>query len=143
MFSSPFIEERLYLKLPCTIYNWCNEVLVPFYRGAVVFLITVKHYRLNHQVLVPFYRGAVVFEKCGNGICGIEMFSSPFIEERLYLNMKVYHVETQEEFSSPFIEERLYFQFVILFFLLSKQFSSPFIEERLYLNYGSRVFINV
>ena len=38
------------------------------------------------------------------------MFSSPFIEERLYLNLL--HIEQSKTiilFSSPFIEERLYF----------------------------------
>ena len=38
-FSSPFIEERLYFEtLVDKIYN--QYVLVPFYRGAVVFKMT-------------------------------------------------------------------------------------------------------
>ena len=36
-------------------------VLVPFYRGAVVFRSTNFHNNLHKYVLVPFYRGAVVF----------------------------------------------------------------------------------
>ena len=36
-------------------------------------------------------------------------------------------------FSSPFIEERLYFELKKNFSTLVKWFSSPFIEERLYL----------
>ena len=36
-FSSPFIEERLYFKEVLERYFNDNEVLVPFYRGAVVF----------------------------------------------------------------------------------------------------------
>ena len=87
------------------------------------------------NVLVPFYRGAVVFEitvTVQNAI--INMFSSPFIEERLYFqkvdNLGIrtgycsrrllsrsgciyacgYDGRAQQElFSSPFIEERLYF----------------------------------
>ena len=39
------------------------KVLVPFYRGAVVFdTIHTKRTR-KANVLVPFYRGAVVFKK--------------------------------------------------------------------------------
>ena len=43
-----------------------------------------KQIKIMEGILVPFYRGAVVF------ICDVmiddirEMFSSPFIEERLY-----------------------------------------------------------
>ena len=36
-------------------------VLVPFYRGAVVFEGKRLRYTPNSTVLVPFYRGAVVF----------------------------------------------------------------------------------
>ena len=85
------------------------------------------------------------------------MFSSPFIEERLYLEDYDALMIELEEFSSPFIEERLYF--IVRYArlhnrinssrpLLSRSgciltnskmetieqlFSSPFIEERLYL----------
>ena len=38
-------------------------------------------------------------------------FSSPFIEERLYLENLVNEVQKVLEFSSPFIEERLYLEF--------------------------------
>ena len=38
------------------------------------------------MVLVPFYRGTVVFERGDDaGFINITLFSSPFIEERLYL----------------------------------------------------------
>ena len=60
-FSSPFIEERLYLKWRWNLMN--QEILV----------------------LVPFYRGAVVFKKVQGLAIGVVGFSSPFIEERLYL----------------------------------------------------------
>ena len=61
-------------------------VLVPFYRGAVVFNPEIDPNDDRRLVLVPFYRGAVVF----NGTAQDEFihgwaFSSPFIEERLYL----------------------------------------------------------
>ena len=36
-FSSPFIEERLYFKQGFIIGSIPISVLVPFYRGAVVF----------------------------------------------------------------------------------------------------------
>ena len=60
-FSSPFIEERLYLDK----HNGQNveywSVLVPFYRGAVVFGDYIMAIKFIIAVLVPFYRGAVVF----------------------------------------------------------------------------------
>ena len=63
-----------------------TRVLVPFYRGAVVFKKQyVKSMIKIQSVLVPFYRGAVVFELKANLEYIDRMFSSPFIEERLYL----------------------------------------------------------
>ena len=60
-------------------------VLVPFYRGAVVFIDKKSMLKLKQWVLVPFYRGAVVFKLfLDNNLETLE-FSSPFIEERLYL----------------------------------------------------------
>ena len=59
-FSSPFIEERLYFT--CYSRKKVNiMVLVPFYRGAVVFGKFSKRSAKSFRVLVPFYRGAVVF----------------------------------------------------------------------------------
>ena len=83
------------------------------------------------KVLVPFYRGAVVFEQEKGEMKMAEQFSSPFIEERLYLNENIKSNANIIGFSSPFIEERLY---LIDFFdkILFLLFSSPFIEERLY-----------
>ena len=40
------------------------------------------------EVLVPFYRGAVVFQKKLKLYISLKMFSSPFIEERLYLTSR-------------------------------------------------------
>ena len=133
-FSSPFIEERLYLKHFKQYRRKWLRVLVPFYRGAVVFKKKSK-YSVSKviNVLVPFYRGAVVFpKKSTNGQLLMMKFSSPFIEERLYFQMKknrqqkclgsrpllsrsgcIYNMKTTTyaklSFSSPFIEERLYF----------------------------------
>ena len=60
------------------------------------------------MVLVPFYRGAVVFEEKGEMKMAEQMeFSSPFIEERLYFKVN-YYKSILSQFSSPFIEERLY-----------------------------------
>ena len=59
-FSSPFIEERLYFVCKKNI-SVILPVLVPFYRGAVVFRNNTKIYPSTRYVLVPFYRGAVVF----------------------------------------------------------------------------------
>ena len=85
-------------------------VLVPFYRGAVVFLelsfakyvalfgsrpllsrsgcILLKKLKKlkKWKVLVPFYRGAVVFDLLFKTYDYSDLFSSPFIEERLYFH---------------------------------------------------------
>ena len=85
-FSSPFIEERLYLT-STLIGRQIVSVLVPFYRGAVVFYESYRNEMLGSWVLVPFYRGAVVFyDELKTNLEYIE-FSSPFIEERLYFKI--------------------------------------------------------
>ena len=61
-FSSPFIEERLYFNCLRNDDRFLC-VLVPFYRGAVVFNIGANDMKNKLSVLVPFYRGAVVFKK--------------------------------------------------------------------------------
>ena len=61
MFSSPFIEERLYLLPSINVGIQEGNVLVPFYRGAVVFKKEDNNMKTT-SVLVPFYRGAVVFK---------------------------------------------------------------------------------
>ena len=61
MFSSPFIEERLYFDKYTNQTYYIDNVLVPFYRGAVVFVVKLTQKQADY------------------------MFSSPFIEERLYL----------------------------------------------------------
>ena len=50
------------LKLDDKYYDLVVEtVLVPFYRGAVVFKRDRRNLSRIPRVLVPFYRGAVVF----------------------------------------------------------------------------------
>ena len=83
-FSSPFIEERLYFQTRNYENQQGQRVLVPFYRGAVVFFLSMKK---------------IVRES---------LFSSPFIEERLYFRKENDSIPFGQ-FSSPFIEERLYF----------------------------------
>ena len=89
--------------------HFTQSVLVPFYRGAVVFM-QVNLQLPNLNVLVPFYRGAVVFnyQQTILMIWLLSQFSSPFIEERLYLGTRAKGFVLTLEFSSPFIEERLY-----------------------------------
>ena len=108
-------------------------VLVPFYRGAVVFLelsfakyvalfgsrpllsrsgciLNLRKKGINGlTVLVPFYRGAVVFHNRQKIEYWSKRFSSPFIEERLYFIGFYACGYNGKAFSSPFIEERLYF----------------------------------
>ncbi len=181
-FSSPFIEERLYF-LPCVvIHHRTHMVLVPFYRGAVVFMELHNKNLPKLGVLVPFYRGAVVFKygDCGDSYravcsrpllsrsgcismgCSNPVFtfqsSRPLLSRSGCIFTKNYYkqiiaqvlvpfyrgavvfietiatefVET-EQFSSPFIEERLYLTFDFETGKRVGLFSSPFIEERLYL----------
>ena len=59
-------------------------------------------------VLVPFYRGAVVFHNRQKIEYWSKRFSSPFIEERLYFIGFYACGYNGKAFSSPFIEERLY-----------------------------------
>ena len=63
LFSSPFIEERLYFKAINDHVKLHQKVLVPFYRGAVVFKSVFERNLFHQIVLVPFYRGAVVFRE--------------------------------------------------------------------------------
>ena len=85
-----------------------NHVLVPFYRGAVVFNREPCNNERKITVLVPFYRGAVVFRLSLGMDILMGWFSSPFIEERLYFDEMYETTLDRIEFSSPFIEERLY-----------------------------------
>ena len=75
-----------------------------------MYLLDKNNYNLIIQtVLVPFYRGAVVFTLIIEYKEKGEKFSSPFIEERLYFRKTETHLALAGLFSSPFIEERLYF----------------------------------
>ena len=84
-----------------------------------MYLEIISYLEKETAVLVPFYRGAVVFEmKLLYQSIKEDGFSSPFIEERLYfMNLKKQLVVTVE-FSSPFIEERLYLLIKMHIFLL-------------------------
>ena len=130
-FSSPFIEERLYLNLVCLQISVRNNVLVPFYRGAVVFFAEFRMNYILEQfsspfieerlylktfrstiiktfiVLVPFYRGAVVFLKQLKQLKQLKR-SRPLLSRSgcIYEEAKAYN--KTKPFSSPFIEERLY-----------------------------------
>ena len=132
MFSSPFIEERLYLRNNMTNEKIEKIVLVPFYRGAVVF--TSWSYWANDNtssrpllsrsgciynnfsalenyfsdVLVPFYRGAVVFIP-SYGFNHIKISSRPLLSRSGCICLKsLTELKKIYGFSSPFIEERLY-----------------------------------
>ena len=107
-FSSPFIEERLYL-----IGGWTDElaehvVLVPFYRGAVVFPKKLLKKFQKVLVLVPFYRGAVVFRTTGKFSHGYELVLVPFYRGAVVFTSTLKIFQKIFKFSSPFIEERLY-----------------------------------
>ena len=133
-----------------------GEVLVPFYRGAVVF----EQYLIKEKmkwVLVPFYRGAVVFQGATGNRSQQSVFSSPFIEERLYFLVMISWISWNWKILVPFYRGAVVFKGLLNTMygitssrpLLSRsgcicydrrnrnyrtnQFSSPFIEERLYL----------
>ena len=133
-----------------------DEVLVPFYRGAVVFKKKIYQKVKCKSVLVPFYRGAVVFydHAVVSGEAKIS-FSSPFIEERLYFEKtdtnlppvavlvpfyrgavvfgKYYeHIFKSYFVLVPFYRGAVVFPVDVAGVKVIDEFSSPFIEERLY-----------
>ena len=83
-FSSPFIEERLYLDekhdKDSVIYKFSS----PFIEERLYLLKNNISTKKKFSVLVPFYRGAVVFTVLSESRVSTSGFSSPFIEERLY-----------------------------------------------------------
>ena len=56
----------MYLSIKITREKLPFGVLVPFYRGAVVFKMKKITDEYTEAVLVPFYRGAVVFKQLKN-----------------------------------------------------------------------------
>ena len=106
--SRPLLSRSGCIYLSDANLSGANLVLVPFYRGAVVFTTKRCRFPVGNSVLVPFYRGAVVFEWINPLIELVPVFSSPFIEERLYFSRKKVNIMKLKKFSSPFIEERLY-----------------------------------
>ena len=84
-FSSPFIEERLYLEYWSKRNDWRIKFSSPFIEERLYLVDEAMIDTGLSYVLVPFYRGAVVFEKELYKQAQFHMeFSSPFIEERLY-----------------------------------------------------------
>ena len=64
LFSSPFIEERLYLRRKNEIYCKKNsQFSSPFIEERLYFMYTISRDMVVVGVLVPFYRGAVVFRE--------------------------------------------------------------------------------
>ena len=62
-FSSPFIEERLYLKMAQITVN-LNERSRPLLsRSGCISTLETNKVKREQIVLVPFYRGAVVFRE--------------------------------------------------------------------------------
>ena len=68
-FSSPFIEERLYLKKSQNTNQRYNLFSSPFIEERL-YLSDIVVVFITHGVLVPFYRGAVVFYGIGFYECG-------------------------------------------------------------------------
>ena len=58
----PFYRGAVVFDLVNADLRGADLVLVPFYRGAVVFPSGSKIDLVDAEVLVPFYRGAVVFK---------------------------------------------------------------------------------
>ena len=83
--SRPLLSRSGCIYLSDANLSGANLVLVPFYRGAVVFTTKRCRFPVGNSVLVPFYRGAVVFPSDHAKLTAQLEFSSPFIEERLYL----------------------------------------------------------
>ena len=88
MFSSPFIEERLYFDKTEKLDYKPLVVLVPFYRGAVVFRLQEEHKRHTASSRPLLSRSGCIFKTAEEVNEWLEKFSSPFIEERLYFSRK-------------------------------------------------------
>ena len=87
----------------------------------------------SYTVLVPFYRGAVVFRRNGKDKKETETrFSSPFIEERLYFEEVGKYIPELELVLVPFYRGAVVFEHSGVIYSIGVRFSSPFIEERLY-----------
>ena len=109
-FSSPFIEERLYFEF---VESWEPSSVTfssPFIEERLYLKCNKKINLIKERVLVPFYRGAVVFTYDGR------TFSSPICSSRPLLSRSgcIFTDEYKDyllsAFSSPFIEERLYLE---------------------------------
>ena len=75
----------MYFELEEKGYKWFNGSRPLLSRSGCISQQT-KNRILEQEVLVPFYRGAVVFVKGVRVLIDANNeFSSPFIEERLYL----------------------------------------------------------
>ena len=66
-------------------------VLVPFYRGAVVFRLQEEHKRHTASSRPLLSRSGCIFKTAEEVNEWLEKFSSPFIEERLYLKRRKRH----------------------------------------------------
>ena len=62
LFSSPFIEERLYLRGDVSDMppDFCSRPLLS--RSGCIYELCDQWFQKIQCVLVPFYRGAVVFK---------------------------------------------------------------------------------
>ena len=75
----PFYRGAVVFRIKKEINHGNLTVLVPFYRGAVVFTTSQFNHQMSTCVLVPFYRGAVVFTKKEGTIMTNEKSSRPLL----------------------------------------------------------------
>ena len=107
-------------------------VLVPFYRGAVVFINVNELGIFSGCVLVPFYRGAVVFADIARLIYN-RTGSRPLLS-RSGCILKNQNSVSQKYCSRPLLSRSGCISYGKDTYIYEEYgFSSPFIEERLYL----------
>ena len=76
-------------------------------------LLDIDTFETVKDVLVPFYRGAVVFTMVSQYMSAVLTGSRPLLSRSGCISFEeIETIEETEKFSSPFIEERLYFWFV-------------------------------
>ena len=80
-----------------------TKVLVPFYRGAVVFRLQEEHKRHTASSRPLLSRSGCIFKTAEEVNEWLEKFSSPFIEERLYLIAIQTNRETYLKSSRPLL----------------------------------------
>ena len=107
-FSSPFIEERLYFELIKSWQEMEHGSRPLLSRSGCISTVRCNPSSYSYGSRPLLSRSGCIYHQKSKYSQRLKRFSSPFIEERLYLETPS-NYSLIIMFSSPFIEERLYF----------------------------------